>query len=196
MNSFQIIGPIKDVQHKEFESGAVLTSFTLVLPLGNGKSFVKCRSWEKAFTAIGDGMVFELTRYYPKSESYVDRNGEKKTAFYIMVENMRYVGFSTGGIDWGELAPKVQQKAPETQPMVLNEIMKQTSVEDLFKKAEKLDKESQEEEIVDLDWMDELGVEKPKYDQNYINEIEKINSSIAVEVQDGEAGTNRQETGE
>lgn len=189
MNSFQLFGVVKDVQHKEFDqTGGILTTFTLEAQVGNAKTFLKCKSWQKAFTAVAEGMSFELTRYYPRNESYVDRNGNKRNVIYIWVENMKYLGESSGGIDWGDT------KKPETtQPQEYKPIERPApaSVGDLFKKAME-----QEEETIDLDWMEELGVEKPKYDQSYVEEIEKINSSVKVEVQDGEAGSNRQETGE
>lgn len=95
MNEFRLIGEVNFVKTTHFTTGTSKVTFGLKAYITQKKfTFLSCESWNKAFVDGGliDGMVIELTNYYPETKSWLDKmTGIKKTSQVVVVNNFAII---------------------------------------------------------------------------------------------------------
>lgn len=135
MNEFRLIGEVNFVKTTHFTTGTSKVTFGLKAYITQKKfTFLSCESWNKAFVDGGliDGMVIELTNYYPETKSWLDKmTGIKKTSQVVVVNNFAII--------------KQHQNAP---------------VQDVFKEVATVPKQEFNSTVFEEpDWMKELDDE-------------------------------------
>lgn len=145
-NSYMLWGKVRDVKtfrgtSQKFQNNYCITTFLLEHPKDNSKLTVKCKSYREVVSDISlkDGMVVELTSYYPKNEKFTNQYGYDNWTQWIIVDEFAH-------INMGNIQP---QPAPAPQPPQYQPFVKpQTEIT----QDEKVD----DGDIVSLDFLNEF----------------------------------------
>lgn len=93
MNKFKIVGEILNLKRWDFNTGNSKVSFTLKFYVTQKKfSYINCETWNRAMVeGLRDGMVIELTNYYPETQSWVNNQGITQYKHVVTINEMEIV---------------------------------------------------------------------------------------------------------
>lgn len=93
MNEFRAFGEVSKVKKQFFQSGAIKTSFSLKMWITKKQfTYLNCETWHTSLVDVMmDGMVIELTNYYPKTQTWVNQQGVRQYSHVIIVQNLKVI---------------------------------------------------------------------------------------------------------
>lgn len=114
----------------------------------NSKLIVKCKSYREIVSDISlrDGMIVELTSYYPKNEKFTNQNGIETWTQWIIVDEFAHINL-------GNVQP---QPAPVQQPQQYQPFVKPQIENNQVDNENKQDEQVDDGDIVSLDFLNEF----------------------------------------